>query len=344
MPSHIQNIISFNGDQEDIQSLLNSIKADDRKVRSIDFERIDPIPERMDIEAGSRTDQGLGLYEDFVEIYCLGVNRTTEELLNIPEESEKVYLKLKPDIDPTTWELGRQAFRYQLEHNAKDWLRRCIDNWGTKWDDYNFSEGEPQRVVRCQTVWSAPHSIMEKLSALYPKIEITHSWADEDLGCKCGQRVYLGGECIEEYVPSNDMEAVEFACKVWEYDIAELGYAKNAAGNAYIRTDSGKFSVVDFRGEQMLLCNSTITAEEIPEGTHCYYYVEQDGQRMLTPPTREGLFLGAVITKEPIDLGESGCLGIEGFEPFHYCNANINFEAFLQDDFGEEQNISMGGI
>lgn len=344
MANHVQNIISFSGDQDEIQSLLNRIRVDDMKVRSIDFEKIAPIPERMDIEAGSRTDQGLTLYNDFVEIYCLGVNRTTEELLNIPEESEKAYLKLKPDIDPKTWELGRQAFRNQLEYGATDWYHWCIDNWGTKWNAYTFSVGEQKGAIYCQTAWSAPHPIMEKLSGLYPTVEITHSWADEDLGCRCGKRLYLGGECIDEYIPSNDVEAIEFACEVWEYDIAEMGYVKNAAGTDYIRTDAGNFPVVDFQGDRMLFCNSPITSDEIPEGTHCYYYVEQDGQRMLTPPAGDGLFLGAVITKEPIDLGESGCLVIEDFDPFNYCKANIDFEAFLQDDFGEEQNSGMGGM
>ena len=65
------------------------------------------------------------------------------------------------------------------------------------------------------TAWTAPHPILEKLSGMFPDVEITHEWADEDIGHNCGRRLYQDGQCVEEWMPEFEEEAVEFACEVW---------------------------------------------------------------------------------------------------------------------------------
>jgi len=52
---------------------------------------------------------------------------------------------------------------------------------------------------------------------MYPELSFEHTWADEDIGQNCGQRVYNGGECTEIYYPEDD-EAEQFAKNVWGYD------------------------------------------------------------------------------------------------------------------------------
>ena len=102
-------------------------------------------------------------------------------------------------------------------YGKNNWYEWSVSNWGTKWNAYDFPEtphkiGEPLCFL---TAWTPPHSILEKLSQMYPDIEITHEWADENIGHNCGRRCYLGGNCIEEWKPDFEKEAMTFAREVW---------------------------------------------------------------------------------------------------------------------------------
>lgn len=55
MPNHIENRISLAGDKEQIAAMLEQIKSDKYGLGTIDFNKIRPMPETLDIEAGSRT-------------------------------------------------------------------------------------------------------------------------------------------------------------------------------------------------------------------------------------------------------------------------------------------------
>ena len=77
---------------------------------------------------------------------------------------------------------------------------------------------------------------LDKLSEMYPEIVMEHRWADEDIGCNCGQRTWLGGKIIDEYIPE-EVRAKDFAMEMWGYEPAELGLCLNASGTGYIYVD-----------------------------------------------------------------------------------------------------------
>ena len=119
-------------------------------------------------------------------------------------------------------DLGQRERDLYGESNWYDW---SVANWGTKWNAYEFPErpyqmGEPLCFL---TAWTPPHPILEKLSQMFPGIEITHEWADEDYGQNCGRRCYLGGDCTEDWVPGFEEDAVKFACKIWGTSPEEEG-------------------------------------------------------------------------------------------------------------------------
>ena len=74
MPNHIENRISLAGDKEQIAAMLEQVKSDKYGLGTIDFNKIRPMPETLDIEAGSRTDRGLKAYREFLERYVYGKN------------------------------------------------------------------------------------------------------------------------------------------------------------------------------------------------------------------------------------------------------------------------------
>ncbi len=114
-------------------------------------------------------------------------------------------------------DLSPKEMRLYGENNWYNW---SVANWGTKWNAYGYVKGtdySQEKELTFQTAWSAPHAVLEKLSEQFPEVEITHEWANEDIGMNCGRRMYSGGERCEEYVPESEKEAVEFAEGIWGF-------------------------------------------------------------------------------------------------------------------------------
>jgi len=227
MANNVLNIITFSGDQKKIEKMLEEIKHDEYEVGSIDFNKIIPMPPSLAIESGSRTRQGLEEYKGFVEICTMGGANADMDLLNIPEEKEKIFLGMRKDITAEEWELGRQAFRNEFQYGVPTWYEWHVNNWGTKWNAYGFdvycSDFTDDNVtIGFQTAWSAPHKILERLSEMYPEVSFEHTWADEDIGQNCGQITYANGECTGIFYPMGS-ESVSFANSVWGYDDIDEG-------------------------------------------------------------------------------------------------------------------------
>lgn len=67
MPNWVQNNITFSGDDAEIKKMLEAIKADEIGFGSIDFNKIIPMPESLNIECGSRTDKGIKMVKNYLE-------------------------------------------------------------------------------------------------------------------------------------------------------------------------------------------------------------------------------------------------------------------------------------
>ena len=227
MPNHVINILNIDGDKDKVAKMLSGIQNDEYGIGSIDFEKIIPMPESLRIEAGSSTTRGLKAYKDFVSVYTFAGANADKDLCDIPEEKEKVFLNMRTDIRAEDWELGRQAFRNELQYGAPTWYEWSIKNWGTKWNAYGLDTYENEvtdsnPTLSFQTAWSAPHPILAKLAEMYPEVSFEHTWADEDIGQNCGQATYANGECTGRYYPEGS-EAIIFANSVWGYDDIDEG-------------------------------------------------------------------------------------------------------------------------
>lgn len=276
MPNHVENIITLKGDEKRIREMLEAIKNDDFGLGTLDFNKIIPMPNSLNIEAGSRTDKGLKAYRDFIDVYVFG--RNAEDALNaiqnIPKEIEDAFLKQRTDVKIDEWELGKTAWNNIQNYGAPTWYEWSINNWGTKWNAYGYDENADysgNENLWFQTAWSAPHPILQKLSEMYPDITFEHEWADEDLGANCGRKCYRNGECTEEYYPENQKEAIEFACRIWDYDPAELDLMLNKAENGYINIENDEYDLISLFGKPALFTNERLTDADIPKGLYCYH-------------------------------------------------------------------------
>lgn len=128
MPNHVENIISLSGSEQEIQQMLKRIKSDMFGVGTVDFEKIIPMPESLNIESGTRTDRGLRAYRDFIEVYTFGrsAKDALKALEDIPEKSEEIFLRQRTDIRRDEWELGKTAWNNLRQYGAPTWYDWCI--------------------------------------------------------------------------------------------------------------------------------------------------------------------------------------------------------------------------
>ena len=222
MPNHITNIIEIKGDPQRVRALFEAVKSDEYGLGSIDFNKLVPMPPDLDMEEGSRTDRGLKAYKDFIEVYTFNGKKENFDLSNIPEKAEQAFLRVRPDIDRAAWDLGRRAFMNKQKYGVTSWYDWRIKNWGTKWNAYGY-EGGVQfdgKSLRFQTAWSPPEPIIAKLAEMYPDLDFTHQWADEDIGQNCGEVEYHNGAPDGEFFPAGQ-EAVDYANSLWGNDEQE---------------------------------------------------------------------------------------------------------------------------
>ena len=219
MPNHVMNVVTFNGSNKRVQGILEAIKADEIGYGSIDFNKIEPMPTELNIESGSKTNEGLKYYKDFVYVYTAFAKRTKDELLNIPKEKEEIFLKVRKDIDRKAWELGRQAYRNELKYGAPTWYEWTNKHWGTKWNAYGYDGGcglIEDNKISFETAWGSPKELIQKLSEKYPGITIEVEWAVEFSGSGEGRYEYKNGKLQSEYYPESEKEQSEFSDRVWE--------------------------------------------------------------------------------------------------------------------------------
>lgn len=155
MPNHVVNHISLQGDPEKIRSMLETIKSDEHGIGSVDFNKIIPMSKSLDIEAGSRTDRGLKVYRDFIDVYTLAGTMNMDKLRNIPVESEEIFLRQRTDIRRDEWELGKAAWR-----NIRDFGARHGTIGASRIGEPN---GMPMDTVRIpSTTMTATHCISKR--------------------------------------------------------------------------------------------------------------------------------------------------------------------------------------
>lgn len=99
MPNHVTNIIEFHCSQKVFQEIAEFIRKDDSFFGSVDFNKVLPMPPELDIEAGSRGDQGLKMYKEYLN--RLALFTTPEDIRHLRQD----YLDKVKD-DPEIFELG----------------------------------------------------------------------------------------------------------------------------------------------------------------------------------------------------------------------------------------------
>ncbi|RGX56809.1 hypothetical protein DWV16_00350 [Anaerotruncus sp. AF02-27] len=62
MPNHITNRLTIRAEGEQLEKILNATQSDSIGRGSIDFNKLIPMPESLNIEIGSKTDRAISVY------------------------------------------------------------------------------------------------------------------------------------------------------------------------------------------------------------------------------------------------------------------------------------------
>lgn len=350
MPNWVQNNIKFSGDTAEIKKMLEVIKNDEISFGSIDFNKIIPMPKSLDIECGSRTDKGIEMVKNYLEnlpAELKGKEGTYEEVL---EDLHNHSADISDDEEKKIWDIGVTAVDNLYKYNAPTWYEWCNDNWNTKWNACGYDENtdySDSDFIWFQTAWSAPIPVIKTLSEMYPNIELTLEFADEDLGQNCGEMKFKDGDIIEEYIPQTGKEAIEFAARVWEYDLADFQLHLNATGTDYIYTGESDYELIELFGKPALFTDERLTLNDVPLGLNLYHIRMSDDNGMFAAlePEVKVNHGGSVITSENIDLGEEGYIEFTDETAPNFTGQDISIDDYVTENYtldeGEEQT---GGI
>ena len=258
MPNHVMNKLQFKGDQKRIDEILEKIKVDDIGIGTIDFNKIIPMPECLDVESGSRTIDAISHYMSLIKPFghCIW---------NLPEAEVKFGIKM-PTITVSEYNDLRDAILkdrstvfftdnlafHQLDkdlvlagekyvdnfkkYKHTTWYGWCCENWGTKWNSYGYKDDCPKfkdNTIYFKTAWNSPKPVIDKLAKMFPDVTIEHSWADEDSGNNTGRTTYTNGKRINFTIKDNTKESYELYAKLWNEDLEKNGYRLTEDGKTY---------------------------------------------------------------------------------------------------------------
>lgn len=213
MPNHVSNILTIIGEHTDVKHVLESISGinEDGKLIPLDFNKVIPMPESLNIESGSTTDMCIEIFltalNQRVSVFGLSDSGRQEytnmiKTLNSSkiikpyngfltecEVKEKTERILKLGYDSLTclddiYRLGMTALDNARKYGGKDWYDWSVENWGTKWNAYDIDAEDD--YISFLTAWSAPIPIYLKLVEMFPEVDFELSWADEDMGSNTG--------------------------------------------------------------------------------------------------------------------------------------------------------------
>ena len=219
MPNYVKARITVRGRRELIDQLVEQVKSTYKDEEGeeheilLDFNKITPMPESLNITDGSDGEMGMR----YLILQSKSDFGKTDDDFKLIANVDKI-----KELDPKRFDeiidLGKKYLHNIAEYGYPTWYRWRIENWGTKWDACEI-ESDGNGTFEFETAWSFPYPVIEKLSSMYPELEIDFMYADEDCGCNTGCGTLKGGDEIDgEYPDSCSDRAYELYKECWQYE------------------------------------------------------------------------------------------------------------------------------
>lgn len=235
-------LVVKSADSKVIKNLLKVIKGNnengDKEV--IDFNKINAMPTELeDTTSGSeqwnsicyyaqQTNQRDILTELFELFFPSCNNITCSQISRDYEVSSEELAKNPPEKLAEYLVEGEKYVNFYRKYGATDWYMWRINNWGTKrnaFDSYIVEESENECAIYFSSAWYGVPLLVEILARVFPDIEFSYKFADEDIAYNCGKGYSNGnGEFFFDMVDDCSDEAIKIYCECWDED--EEDYVK----------------------------------------------------------------------------------------------------------------------
>ena len=188
MPNHITNRLVIEGATEEVAKVFDFLKADKPdeagKVVLVDFNKIVPMPESLEVKSSSEGDDGMkylvGMSGNSLEVHRYKKSDHYKEMTEMHE--------LNPDRFERRLELGRQYLRNTADYGCTTWYEWRYRNWGTKWNAYDIEKPSDNSIM-FNTAWRGVPGLICKLGAMFPAVTIKYDYADENLSYNTGSYI-----------------------------------------------------------------------------------------------------------------------------------------------------------
>ncbi|MCE7039178.1 hypothetical protein [Dyadobacter sp. CY312] len=197
MPNHIQNRLRIIASEEKVKEVLTFLCGENKEGEklTIDFNKIKPMPETLNIESGS---------EGSKSHFMLFGNSKGNHWHQPIEDVQSYLLQMTPEKRLAFVQLGLQYQENKEKYGHTTWYGWAVDNWGTKWNAYNIpDERDSDDTIFFQTAWSAPVALMKELSKKFPEVTIQFDYSDEDSSSNTGIVTIEDGEITDSNFPDS---------------------------------------------------------------------------------------------------------------------------------------------
>ena len=194
MPNYIKNRLTV---KEKAGEVFAFLKGDES---AIDFNKIIPMPESLNIDETSLGDEGIKY------LYL----SETEDLFRGKEIDEIKNRLIQRKQFEEAIELGKKYLLNIANTESKTWYDWSRKNWGTKWNAIEPSV-IAKNCIQFDTAWAGVIKLIEKLSTIFPESTFEYKYSDEDTGCNCGRGTIKNGVSEMEFPENYSREAYELA-------------------------------------------------------------------------------------------------------------------------------------
>jgi hypothetical protein len=209
MPNHVTHRVVITGMEGLIRDFAGShIHPDDDGTVFLDFNTIIRMPAAL-ANSESSTDASLGFE---LITGCVLPARFNQSVLDMEwvkeygvssvNELEKYLLRHQPERHFEAMHAGYSALMCVAQTGSNSWYEWSVENWGTKWNAYQYSEVERvngRLEFTFQTAWGVPESIFAKLAEMWPGLHIDIVSFDEGWSFawrgECGNGGFDGDSC-----------------------------------------------------------------------------------------------------------------------------------------------------
>jgi len=168
MPNHCSNKLTITGPPEKVKQFIAGV---DQK-KGI-FGTYMPVPKELQNAVSGSVEPGIVRIEEEVN-------------------GEIEYRELSAEIS---------AAIYQ-KYGAHNWYDWRIDNYGTRWGDYELYHEEGQNWFGFESAWSPPIEGLERLSKMFPELTFDLEYDEPSMGF-AGQNIFRNGSNTEVWYDDN---------------------------------------------------------------------------------------------------------------------------------------------